>query len=168
MYKLFYGICTRKCCKKNQTQCLKCLMPVKTIAILCLSAIDITFSSSLAPPGCIILVIENLAATSILSALGKSPSDAKQEPFALSPACSQAILLNQLYSSDLHQFPKFVYFRHYYCIAFTCLTTFHAKNKSSNSAFVGVFVTTLRLEISISITSLSCTSTPPTTFLYQT
>lgn len=56
-------------------QCLKCLMPVKTIAILFSSAALMHSSSRMEPPGCMIAVMPALAARSIESRNGKKASE---------------------------------------------------------------------------------------------
>ncbi len=71
-----------------KNQCLKCRIPVNTIAISFSSAAAITSSSRIDPPGCITAVIPTLAALSSPSLNGKNASDAITEPLTSSFACS--------------------------------------------------------------------------------
>src|SRR3990170_6517113 len=67
----------------HSRQCLKCLTPVNTIAILYSSIALITSSSFIEPPGWIIAVIPTLAASSIASLNGKKASEAMTHPLIL-------------------------------------------------------------------------------------
>src|SRR5690606_15203443 len=77
----------------QDAQCRKCLVPVNTIAMPCLSAAAITSSSRIEPPGWMTAVAPAATADSSPSAKGKKASDATTEPFvsgSASPATSAA------------------------------------------------------------------------------
>ncbi len=65
---------------EREGECLKCRMPVNTIAMPCSSAAAMTSSSRFEPPGWITALMPNSAATSNPSRKGKNASDAITAP----------------------------------------------------------------------------------------
>ena len=72
----------------RKAQCLKCRVPVNTIATLCSSAAAMTLSSLTEPPGWITAVAPASIATSKPSGNGKKASDATTEPLVKGAAAS--------------------------------------------------------------------------------
>ena len=64
---------------------MKCLMPVKTMAMSCSSAASITSLSRMEPPGWMIALIPLSAAVSIESLKGKKASEAITQPAICTP-----------------------------------------------------------------------------------
>src|SRR3989304_2789213 len=119
----------------HSRQCLKCLTPVNTIAILYSSIALITSSSFIEPPGCIIAVIPNLAASSIASRNGKNASEANTQPAVVlldfdtaSLTESTRLICPAPIPTVSDPLPKTI------ALDLTCLHTFHVKRKPSISS----------------------------------
>src|SRR3974390_1725545 len=161
--------------RSYEVQCLKCRVPVNTIATLCSSAALITSASRIEPPGWITAVAPASIATSKPSGNGKNAAEATTEPlvrgadnfnsFAASSALRAAMRAASTRLICPAPMPTVARFLAYTIVFdFTCLATRNAKRRSANSASLGARLVTVFICIS-SITALSrdCTSRPPAT-----